>query len=46
MDLQVMFCMKDGFVVERDGIIKVANAAREVPRCRISFLKRKSQDSA
>jgi hypothetical protein len=36
--------VNDGFVVERDGIIKVANAAREIARCGILLRKRKMHD--
>lgn len=39
---KVLFCLRDGFVVERDGIIKVAAAARDVPRCGIFMRKRKA----
>lgn len=37
-----MFCAKDGFVIERDGIIKMATAARDIPPCGILFRKRKA----
>lgn len=42
---KVVFCARDGFVVERDGIIKIAGAAREVVPCGIVLRKRRGPDT-